>query len=50
MKISKKSLGNQHLLITIQVLEKDYSKKVNEVLVNYSKTANMPGFRKGHIP
>ena len=50
MKISKKSLGNQHLLITKQVLEKDYSKKVNEVLVNYSKTANMPGFRKGHIP
>jgi trigger factor len=50
MKISKKSLGNQHLLITVQVLEKDYSKKVNEVLVNYSKTANMPGFRKRHIP
>ena len=50
MKISKKSLGNQHLLITVQVLEKDYSKKVNEVLVNYSKTANMPGFRKGQSP
>ena len=50
MKISKKSLGKQHSLISVQLIEKDYSEKVNEILVNYSKTANMPGFRKGHIP
>jgi len=50
MKISKKSIGKQHSLISVQLIEKDYSEKVNDVLVNYSKTANMPGFRKGHIP
>jgi len=50
MKISKKSLGKQHSLISVELIEKDYSEKVNDILVNYSKTANMPGFRKGHIP
>ena len=40
MKISKKSLGKQHSLISVQLIEKDYSEKVNEILVNYSKTAN----------
>jgi trigger factor len=29
---------------------KDFSSKVEEVLKNYRKTANVPGFRKGHVP
>ena len=29
---------------------KDYEEKVSTVLSNYRKNANIPGFRKGHVP
>ena len=28
----------------------DYQEKVTKVLTDYRKTANIPGFRKGHVP
>ena len=50
MKISQKKISKQHSIISIQISDSDYSEKVQKVLLNYSKTANIPGFRKGHVP
>ena len=43
MKISKKSLGKQHSLISVQLIEKDYSEKVNADLIML--TAVRPQFK-----
>ncbi len=50
MKISQKSLSKNHSKIIVNLSKDDYSDNVNKVLLNYSKTANIPGFRKGHVP
>ena len=36
--------------ITIDVVENDYTEKVDKVLKDYRKTAEVPGFRKGKTP
>jgi trigger factor len=50
MTISKKELAPLHALITISLESSDYQEKVDTVLGNYRKTANIPGFRKGQVP
>ena len=37
-------------IISIEVEKKDYDQKVQDVLKRYSKTAKIPGFRKGFVP
>ena len=37
-------------IISIEVEKKDYDLKVQDVLKRYSKTAKIPGFRKGFVP
>ena len=37
-------------IISIEVEKKDYDQKVQDVLKRYSKTAKVPGFRKGFVP
>lgn len=37
-------------IISIEVEKKDYDQKVQDVLKKYSKTAKVPGFRKGFVP
>ncbi|MEC9195420.1 MAG: trigger factor, partial [Bacteroidota bacterium] len=37
-------------LITIDIERNDFEEKVNKVLSDYRKKANIPGFRKGHVP
>ena len=36
--------------ITVDVVANDYTEKVNKVLKDYRKTAEVPGFRKGNTP
>ncbi len=50
MKISINKLNKVSGIISIQIEKKDYEGKVIEVLKSYSKTANIPGFRKGFVP
>lgn len=50
MNISKTDIDALNATINITLNRSDYQPKVNEVLTNYRKTANIPGFRKGHVP
>lgn len=50
MKITKKEIDALNAVLTVEVTKEDYEQKVASVLNNYRKTANVPGFRKGHIP
>lgn len=50
MNITKESIDKLNAVVKIEISEADYSNKVAEVLKDYSKKANIPGFRKGHVP
>ncbi len=45
MNISKKEVDALNLLVTLEITPEDYQEKVNGVLENYRKRANIPGFR-----
>ena len=50
MKISRSDSSSLNAVITIDVDRKDFEEKVSNVLSDYRKKANIPGFRKGHVP
>lgn len=50
MNISKNDIDALNAVINITVDRKDYEDKVSAVLNDYRKNANIPGFRKGHVP
>ena len=50
MKISVNKKNKLSGIISIEVEKKDYEQNVHDVLKRYSKTANIPGFRKGMVP
>ena len=50
MNITKKDIDSLNAVVTVEISKEDYSDKVNSVLDNYRKNANIPGFRKGHVP
>lgn len=50
MNITKKDIDKLNAVLTVEISKDDYSGNVEKVLNNYRKTANIPGFRKGHIP
>ena len=50
MNITKESIDDLNAVVKIEISEADYQDKVTEVLKDYSKKANIPGFRKGHVP
>ncbi|PHR71156.1 MAG: trigger factor [Lutibacter sp.] len=50
MNITKESIDKLNAVVKIEISEADYSTKVAEVLKDYSKKADIPGFRKGHVP
>ncbi len=50
MNITKKEIDSLNALLTVEIKKDDYAEKVENVLNNYRKNANIPGFRKGHIP
>ncbi|WP_378185659.1 trigger factor [Aquimarina sp. W85] len=50
MNISKEQLDDLNAVVTVDIAKADYSDKVEKILKDYRKTANIPGFRKGHVP
>ncbi len=50
MNISKEQLDELNAVVTVDIAKADYSDKVDKILKDYRKTANIPGFRKGHVP
>jgi len=50
MNITKKDIDSLNAILTVQISKDDYTDKVDAVLNNYRKTANIPGFRKGRVP
>lgn len=50
MNITKKDIDNLNAVLTVDIEKEDYSGKVEKVLNDYRKNANIPGFRKGHVP
>jgi len=50
MNITKESIDELTATLTVKIEKIDYESSVNEVLKNYRKKANMPGFRPGKVP
>lgn len=50
MNITKKDIDNLNAVLTVAIDKDDYSSKVEKVLNDYRKNANIPGFRKGNVP
>ncbi|WP_340200281.1 trigger factor [Ascidiimonas sp. W6] len=50
MDITREQIDDLNAIVTVAISKEDYSDKVNEILNDYRKKANIPGFRKGHVP
>jgi trigger factor len=48
--VTRESIGLLNDKITVKVSKDDYLSSFEKSLKNYSKTANIPGFRKGMVP
>ena len=50
MNITRENIDALNAVVKIDIAKEDYSDKVEKILVDYRKTANIPGFRKGQVP
>ena len=50
MNITKENIDELNAIVKIDITQDDYQNKVDEILKDYRKKANIPGFRKGHVP
>ena len=50
MKVTTTNKDNLHAVLTVNVEEGDYRETVDSTLKSYRKKADIPGFRKGHVP
>lgn len=50
MKITKEDIDALNSVVKIDISADDYQEKVDTQLKDYRKKANIPGFRKGHVP
>ncbi|PTX63798.1 trigger factor [Kordia periserrulae] len=50
MNITRENIDALNAVVTVNIEKEDYSDKVTKILNDYKKTANIPGFRKGHVP
>ncbi len=50
MKITKEDIDALNSVVKIDITANDYQEKVDTQLHDYRKKANIPGFRKGHVP
>lgn len=48
--ITREQIGKLHDKITVKVAKEDYLPTFEKTLKSFSKTANIPGFRKGQVP
>lgn len=50
MNITKNNVDALNAIVTIELAKEDFQGNVDNVLKNYKKSANIPGFRKGAVP
>ncbi len=50
MNIDLKKKNKELSIITLEISSQDYKDKVESILNDYKKKANVPGFRKGFVP
>jgi trigger factor len=50
MDITRDQIDELNAVVKVAIAKEDYKEKVDGILKNYRKTANIPGFRKGHVP
>jgi len=50
MNITRENIDALNAVIKVDIVKEDYRDKVDKILIDYRKTANIPGFRKGHVP
>ena len=48
--VTKENIGNLHDKIIVKVSKEDYYPSFEKAIKEYSKKANIPGFRKGMVP
>lgn len=50
MNITRENIDTLNAIVKVDISKEDYDDKVEKILTDYRKTANIPGFRKGHVP
>ena len=50
MNITRENIDELNAVVKVEISKEDYSPKVEKILKDYRKNANIPGFRKGHVP
>ncbi|QXP51631.1 trigger factor [Cellulophaga sp. HaHa_2_1] len=50
MNITKEQIDELNAVVKVAVTKDDYQDKVESILKDYRKQANIPGFRKGQVP
>ena len=50
MNITKEQIDDLNAVVKVAITKDDYKDKVDSILNDYRKQANIPGFRKGHVP
>ncbi|MBO3097147.1 trigger factor [Gelidibacter pelagius] len=50
MNITRENIDALNAVLKVDIAKEDYSDKVDKILADYRKSANIPGFRKGHVP
>jgi trigger factor len=50
MDIKHENTDTLNAVVKVDINKEDYQPKVDKILKDYKKSANIPGFRKGHVP
>ena len=50
MNITKENIDALNAVVKVEIVAEDYQAKVTELLTDYRKKADIPGFRKGQVP
>lgn len=50
MNVTRKDIDALNAVLTIEIKQEEVAPKVEKVLKDYRKRANIPGFRKGNVP
>lgn len=50
MNITKENVDALNAVVKVDIVAEDYQSKVDTILSDYRRKANIPGFRKGHVP
>ena len=50
MDITRENTDALNAVVKVDIISDDYQPKVDKILVDYRKKADIPGFRKGHVP